>query len=273
MKFILILLILFIAYAIIENRFLLTIRTENFNNEINRLKIVHLSDLHKRSFGSNNQRLIDKVNAQNPDIIIFSGDFVTRDCTDFRNTDKFIRKLVNIAPVYYASGNHELDIMNSPARYSEFFSVLSKNGVHILDGKSEAITHNDRKIMISGTALKYSVYKKDGKYTNLDEYSTDELIAELGSPDKDFLNLLIAHNPFFAESYAEWGADYTFCGHVHGGAVMIPFVKIAILSPERKFLPKYAKGVFQIKKMKLLVSGGLGKLRLFNPPEIVVYYI
>ena len=54
---------------------------------------------------------------------------------------------------------------------------------------------------------------------------------------------------------------------------MIPFTRIGLLSPERRFFPKYSKGVFEVGNMKLLVSGGLGKLRLFNPPEVVVYFI
>jgi predicted MPP superfamily phosphohydrolase len=47
----------------------------------------------------------------------------------------------------------------------------------------------------------------------------------------------------------------------------------AILSPERKFFPKYSKGVYSIGGMKLLVSAGLGKFRVFDPAEIVVYEI
>ena len=54
---------------------------------------------------------------------------------------------------------------------------------------------------------------------------------------------------------------------------MIPFTRIGLFSPERRFFPKYSKGVFEVGNMKLLVSGGLGKLRLFNPPEVAVYFI
>ena len=83
--------------------------------------------------------------------------------------------------------------------------------------------------------------------------------------------MLLAHNPLFAEAYSQWGADMTFSGHVHGGAVRI-FGK-GVLSPERKFFPKYTKGVYTVGNMKLLVTSGIGKLRLFNPAEMVVYKI
>ena len=75
----------------------------------------------------------------------------------------------------------------------------------------------------------------------------------------------------FGEEYAKWGAKYSFSGHVHGGSVRL-FGK-ALLSPERRFFPKYAKGVYDFGDKKLLVSAGLGKLRLFDPPEIVIYDI
>ena len=34
---------------------------------------------------------------------------------------------------------------------------------------------------------------------------------------------LMAHNPLHGRIYAEWGADYTFSGHVHGGAVRLEY--------------------------------------------------
>ena len=83
--------------------------------------------------------------------------------------------------------------------------------------------------------------------------------------------LLLAHNPLFGELYSAWGADYTFSGHVHGGIINI--MGQGLLSPERKFFPKYSKGIYEINGKKLLVSAGIGKLRLFNPSETVVYEI
>ena len=60
-----------------------------------------------------------------------------------------------------------------------------------------------------------------------------------------------------------------YCGHVHGGAIRLPFIG-GVLSPERTLFPKYSAGVYQIGKMKMIVSRGLGRLRLLNRPEIVV---
>lgn len=261
-----------VIYAVIENTLILATRTEFFNTNKDKIKIVHLSDLHRRSFGKNNSRLIKKISSLKPDIIIFSGDLITRDLKSLDVTEKFIQKLVNIAPVYFSFGNHELDMKRLyPDKYQKFISILKDNRVHILNNKSESILINNRKINITGASLKYSVYKKNDSYKNLDGYSPDEIFQDLGTLNSECINILIAHNPFFAETYSSINPDYTLCGHVHGGIIRL--FGIPFLSPERKFFPQYSKGVFKINGMKLLVSGGLGKLRLFNPPEIPVYYI
>ena len=46
-----------------------------------------------------------------------------------------------------------------------------------------------------------------------------------------------------------------------------------VLSPERRFFPKYDKGLYEKGGTKLYVSGGIGKPRLFNPPEINMIYL
>lgn len=272
MKTAVFIIIAFILYAVTENILFLVTRTEFFNKGQDKIKIIHLSDLHRRSFGKNNIRLIKKISSLNPDLIIFSGDLITRDCQSLSDTEKFIQKLVMIAPVYFSPGNHELDMQRLyPDKYQKFISILKDNRVHILENKSESILINNRKINITGASLKYSVYKKNDSYKNLDGYSPDEIFQDLGTPDNECINILIAHNPFFAETYSSFNPDYTLCGHVHGGIIRL--FGIPFLSPERKFFPRYSKGVFDLNGMKLLVSGGLGKLRLFNPPEIPVYYI
>ncbi len=81
--------------------------------------------------------------------------------------------------------------------------------------------------------------------------------------------ILLAHNPLFADSYAQWGADLVLCGHLHGGVVRLPFVG-GVLSPERRFFPRYDKGYYQIGETQMIVSGGIGKPRLWNPPEVGV---
>ena len=106
-------------------------------------------------------------------------------------------------------------------------------------------------------------------YMNLTAYGNDSvnetLTHLLGTCREN--TVLLAHNPLWFRSYAKWGAALTLSGHVHGGAVRLPLIG-GLLSPERAFFPPYDKGYYTDGRHDMIVSGGLGKLRLFNPPEI-----
>ena len=61
MKYIILVAIaVFLLYVIYENFFMLVVRREKFGSGV---KIVHLSDLHKRTFGIHNSRLCSRVRA------------------------------------------------------------------------------------------------------------------------------------------------------------------------------------------------------------------
>ena len=91
----------------------------------------------------------------------------------------------------------------------------------------------------------------------------------VGSPDRSSVCFLLAHDPLPFKAYAGWGADVTFSGHIHGGVIRLPFIG-GLLSPERKFFPKYSKGLYHIGRSKLVVSAGLGKFRLNNPSQLLL---
>lgn len=266
MKIIIPTVILFAAYAFIENRFVLCVRHEKFRS--GGIRIAHIADLHKRSFGKENKRLCDRVYTEKPDIILISGDLVSRDCTDFSTAEATLKQLCTIAPVYTVFGNHETDL--SPEYKEKFVRTVKRSGAVLLKNETIRTKIRGRNLNISGMELKYSVYKKNGGYRSLDSLDIAEIYDVLGEKPVGETVLLV-HNPLFAPVYAQWGADYTVSGHVHGGAVRLPFTGIGLLSPERRFFPRYTKGVYTIGNMKLLLSSGLGKPRLFNPPEIVIY--
>jgi predicted MPP superfamily phosphohydrolase len=222
------------------------------------LKILVLSDLHCRKFGKNNSRLINIASRQAPDCIALCGDMVSRNCIDFRSLEHLLHELCKIAPVFYSLGNHELGLKNIDV----FLETVAKTPVILLDNKSVTF----RGFTVTGITLNKTNYRKNNKFHNLDFYGINDIESAVGS--KKVFTVLLAHNPFFAETYAEWGADVVLSGHVHGGVVR--FFGRGLLSPERKFFPKYSGGVHKYHKTLMFVSRGLGKLRLFNPPEMVL---
>ena len=105
------------------------------------------------------------------------------------------------------------------------------------------------------------------------DFQEEELERILGKPDEEYYNILLAHNPVYFHAYAQWGADLTVSGHLHGGIIRIPGIG-GVITPQARLFPRYDAGHFRWKGRDLVVSRGLGthtiNLRIFNPPELSV---
>lgn len=212
------------------------------------VKIVHLSDLHGKTFGRGNSRLVKRVKALAPDLIAITGDIIhkyrERDIAVALNT---VTGLVKVAPVYYVSGNHEM----RSTRYRYLREKLAEAGAVVLD--DEAV--NTCGITLVGVNC---AHIKSGGFFALSQ--------------GEGFKILLAHLPQYIDRYALAGYDLTLCGHAHGGQWRIPFTKIGVYAPGQGLFPKYTSGVHSCGNMRQVISRGLGNsqcpLRLFNRPEI-----
>ena len=251
-------------WAAIENTVML--KTADYPVSIPGMpRLVQISDLHRRRFGREQRRLIRAVAEAKPEYLVITGDLISRDMIDFSETARLLRRLRALAPVFAVYGNHELDLL--PQTEAEFRSMLRRCGVRLLD--DEMITLGG--ITLCGLTLSVGHYRGGGAFgfRGAIGCSADDLRRLFG--DCPAQTVLLAHNPLFFDAYAEWGARLTLSGHQHGGIVRLPGIG-GLLSPERKFLPRWDKGRFRIGKSEMIVSGGLGKLRFGNPPEICVIH-
>lgn len=233
---------------------------ENFDG----LKILQISDLHHRSFGKDQCRIVDRAKALNPDIIVITGDLISRDMRDFSSAAKFCSSLCTISPVLFSLGNHELDL---PQKVKDtYFSALKKSGVKLLINSSFQLSRGSQLLDFIGLSLESGVYHGENfSYKSLDPFSPQQIENSVGVRQR--CTVLLAHNPLIFDAYADWNADLVLSGHVHGGVIRLPFIG-GILSPERRLFPSFTRGLYSKKSSKLYVSAGLGKFRLFNPPEI-----
>lgn len=231
-------------------------------------KIVQLSDLHSKSFGNNNEMLIDMIDKESPNIIVMTGDMVTANEKDFTVFYSLVKELTKKYRVYYVYGNHEGEL--SLKLKSEITAFLKENGVIVLDNDYISIEKNNEKINLYGLCYtqKYYSYKGGKKHIITENYIKNKL----GTIDKNKYNILLTHNPLFFDAYSGYGFDLTLSGHVHGGLIRLPFIG-GILSPERKFFPQYSAGVYEKGNSKLVVSRGLSRgtkgFRFFNRPDVV----
>ena len=231
------------------------------------MKVMLISDLHRKQFGKDYCILLDSVKAASPDIIIFAGDLYSKDEKEVGGKVKFMKALNEIAPVYYAPGNHEL---HRPELCDAMFHKLKSAGISALRNEMAVICRGKDRINIYGLQLplKYFI-NKDGSYCDLPVPDKSTVAKYLGTADPDHCDLLIGHNPLFFEAYEQWGADFVFSGHVHGGMIRLPIVG-GLLSPERKFFPKYTKGIYRLGTTVMAVSSGLGKFRLNDPSQMML---
>lgn len=164
-------------------------------------------------------------------------------------------------------GNHEKRL--SEYNRNLIIRKLEGFGVTILNEEKSIIKGREYVFNIYGIDLPLLYYRrKKNESFNIDGF----LNKQMKKYTKEEFNILLAHNPLYFDYYSRYNADLILSGHVHGGMIRLPFIG-AILSPERKFFPKYNSGVYEKNNRKIIVSRGLGQsklgIRLFNKPEIV----
>ena len=231
------------------------------------VRIFQVSDIHKRQLGKHNRRIVEKAAAFDPDVIVITGDLASRTQKKFDKTAQFLKALREVAPVYMVLGNHELEMEET--NYQALLEVLRTCDCRLLQNETVPLKTRDGRdtgLFLVGATLSGKVYRNEnGGHHHLEPYTVDDLTRDVGP--KPGPCVLLAHNPLLVETYAGWGADVVLCGHMHGGSVRLPFVG-GVLSPERKFFPKYDKGYFRVQDTQMWITGGIGKPRLFNPPEV-----
>lgn len=229
-------------------------------------RIVQVSDLHGCRFGKENLRLLEKIAGEKPDLLVLTGDIADRKTRDYEPIFRFVKTLCNEYPVVYISGNHEQEMPGSRRRILQ--GGLRAQGVRILDNKMEKLKRNGETVILCGVRVPLRFYRWNSRGKRRPEFAVKDMERLVGVCGPEY-TVLLAHNPLFFETYAAWGADLTFSGHVHGGMIRLPRFG-GLLSPERSFFPRYSAGMYFIGKRCMAVSRGLGRgPRVNNPPEIV----
>ena len=227
-------------------------------------KIVQVSDLHNKMFGQGQSRILREIEGLEPDIIVVTGDLIDRRKFNLEAAMFIINGAMEIAPVYYVSGNHEA----WSGKYDETISSLSEAGVFVIDGSSIEVSKGQDSIRITGSPnpdLFSGSLSENGKYVKLNK-ELNQLKQHEG------LNILLAHHPELFGIYSQNGFDLTFAGHAHGGQFRIPFLG-GLFAPDQGLFPEYSSGRYVKGNSTMIVSRGLGNsifpIRINNPPEII----
>lgn len=224
--------------------------------------IALVTDLHSCWYGKNQEQIFGRIERENPDIAVLSGDIFDDKIPD-GNAKVLLERLVKICPCFYVTGNHEL----WSGRAGEMKDYLRGIGVFVLEGNCRTICVNGTEIDICGV--------DDPFYMEESEWKA-QIDGAFSKTGESHLRILASHRPEKTEIYGQYGFDFVLAGHAHAGQVLLPFVKRGLFAPDQGFFAKYVDRLYELANGSVLVvSRGLAREstplpRFFNRPEIVI---
>ncbi|HOZ53790.1 MAG TPA: metallophosphoesterase [Bacilli bacterium] len=216
------------------------------------LKIIHISDLHYGDYVNESflKKLVAKINAYKPDIVIYTGDLYKKFSAPVQE-DKviiinYLSKIISKYGNYYVKGNHDRkgyeDIMNAAG----FYNLNEKEDIIYGENNNQIL------LIASNNAKKYLDKNKD-----ISGYK-----------------ILVMHKPDDILALKDYNFELALAGHSHNGQINIPYIK-------ELYMPKgsktYNKPYYKVNNTDLYISSGLGtsllNLRLFSHPSFNLYRI
>ena len=272
LKFILILILLCVC-ILLWARFISTsglivnerkIVNERLPQSFNGFKIVHFSDVHygKTINKKSMQKIVDKINLINPDLVLFTGDLIDK---DIKISDDIVNELSNLLDEidsshgkYAVKGNHDYTT-------DAFTEIMNNSEFNILENDYDLV-YNEVNDYIYLGGLSSSI-KTEIDYDKSLAYFKEE------TNNKDVFSIMMLHEPDNIDSLLEYQSiDLALSGHSHGGQVRLPFMGGIV---KIKGAEKYPNSYYKIDNTKLYVSYGLGTstypFRFMNKPSINFY--
>ena len=269
--------VLFTSSALLYSNFY--VKTVDYRFEeasvADEVRIVFLSDLHGRSFGKDNRRLLNAIRKAEPHLICLVGDFFDTTLSDEQIAAMydFCRDCTEICDTYFSLGNHEVLFME---KYGEIREKLLACGVPLLEETYLDLTVNNQKLRLGGMS-KYA-FAMSGRSEEWFASDTYAFLKDFTS-EKTIPTVLMCHRPecfFLNNSKHDWEISYLLCGHTHGGLWRLPFVG-GLLAPEQLWFPEYYYGHYDYGNLQMLITAGFKGYqfvpRLFNPCEIAVLHL
>ncbi len=212
--------------------------------------IVGLSDTHLGSRVGKGwlSKLVSKVNALNPDMVVLLGDILEGHEVSHQGLIPIFRRLSAPLGVWAVPGNHE-----SYGNYGAAIRMMEQAGLGILVNRWKDIRPG---FIVAGVEDLTTARRRGIKGDQVER-------ALQGRPSG--ATVLLSHTPWQTEAAAAAGVDLMLCGHTHGGQIW-PFGYLV-----RLVYPMIA-GEYRVNGMTLIVCRGTGtwgpRMRLWHPGEI-----
>ena len=237
-------------------------------------RVVHISDIHSGSFDNAEkvQYGIDMINAQQGDVIFFTGDLVNNKAEEMRPWIAHFKQLHAKDGVYSVLGNHDYgdyvqwDSPDEKAKNLETLKQIHQQlGFCLLNNESVFLSRGQQRIAVVGVENWGQGFIKKGN-----------LKQALSQVDKKDFKILRSHDPTHWQYEVLKDPNFihlTLSGHTHGMQFGLEIPGVIKWSPAG-WRYKYWGGVYKEKDRYINVNRGFGYLafpgRVGMPPEITV---
>ena len=268
-----------IAYGIGWGRFNLKVRNVNLKfinlpKEFNGLKVIQISDFHIGSLLNHPdfvEEIIEKVNSLNPDILLFTGDFVNNVSEEMDNFLSLLSNFKSKLGKYSILGNH--DYGEYVPWKSEKERLANLNRLKELERNIgfDLLLNENRKIIIGNEEIELIGVENWG-LPPFPQYG--DLKKAMENTEQNSFKILMSHDPthWDAQVLDHSNIDLTLSGHTHGA-------QFGIEIPGWRWSPvnlRYKRwgGLYTEGNQNLYVNTGIGYIgfpgRVGMPPEITV---
>lgn len=207
---------------------------------------LHAGVVHGPDFA---RKVVERVNAAKPDLIVLSGDVVDAPFERHRAEIAPLADLEAPLGVVAVTGNHEMYTGST----AEWLAEWERLGITVLSNSSRVVTRGADSIRVAG------VHDREGT----GDFAPDPARALEGTSDA--FTLYVAHQPVMAEVSSDRGVDLQLSGHTHGGQVW-PF---GLLVPLQQPM---VEGFAVVDGVPVITSRGAGTwgppVRIAAAPEI-----
>lgn len=269
-----------IAYGIHYGKFDFTIRnieikSKNIPVNFNNYKIAHITDFHLGGFLGNEEevdKIVDLINSQNPDIVVFTGDLVNNVSEE---VDRFVPALSRLkakSGLFSILGNHDYgdyvsweDYQSKKSNINRLITLQDSIGFKVLLNETVQLIENGDTINLIGV--------ENWGHPPFPQYG--KLDKAINNVDLKKFDILLSHDPthWEAEVLDKTGIDLTLSGHTHGAQFGFELGGVR-WSPVSLRYDQWG-GLYIKNEQKLFVSTGIGFIgfpgRIGMPPEVVVY--
>lgn len=217
----------------------------NLPQSMEGFRIIHISDIQGDEFTGreNIASYVDKINEQEGDLIIFTGDLVSYG-TDFiaMSAEEFGKvKAANGALAVV--GDHDFW-----AGLEHVEPALAEEGIPLLQNENQVVQiDSTASLLVTGAVEVYS--------RRSDPEEMEQLMQESGNHP---VKILTSHQvaPYLVERAKEYGYNLFLAGHTHGGQVRVPFLGMTFSASERE--TDYVSGTYRLDDLLININNGLG---------------